>query len=82
MGLFSWLFGNKGGDGSSATEAIVVGAVSEEYAWIQRHCAGFQVEMQALQHIDGKPYDVLTLRGPQGEKRTIYFDISSFFGKF
>ena len=82
MGFFSWLFGRAGGDGSSAAEAVVVGSVGDEYAWVQRHCPGFQLQMQSLQEIEGKPYDVLTLRNAAGEERTIYFDISRFFGKF
>ena len=81
MGFFNWLFGRAGGDGSSAAKAVVVGSVDEEYAWIQRHCPGFRFRMQALQEIEGKPYDVLTLRNAAGEERTVYFDISRFFGK-
>ena len=84
MGFFSFLFGKRGNprDGSSAEKAIVVGGVPEEYDWVARHCPGFRFRMQALQEIEGKPYDVLTLRNEQGEERTVYFDISSFFGKF
>jgi hypothetical protein len=82
MGLFSWLFGgNGGGDGSSPAQAVIVGSVGEEYAWVQRNCPGFQVQMQSLSHIDGKPYDVLKVRNAQGEERSVYFDISPFFGK-
>jgi hypothetical protein len=82
MGLLSWLFGNSGGDGSSAAQAVVVGSVGEEYAWVQRNCPGFKMEMQSVHQIDGKPYDVLHITNEQGEKRTVYFDISSFYGKF
>ncbi len=82
MGWLNWLFGSKGGDGSSAAQAVVVGSVAEEYAWVARHCPGFQFQMQSLQLIDGKPYDVLTLRNAQGEERQIFFDISRFYGKF
>ncbi len=81
MGLYNWLFKSAGGDGSSAAQAIVVSSVSKEYAWVRRHCPGFQSQMQALQVIEGKPYDILTLRNAAGEERTIYFDISQFFGK-
>lgn len=82
MGLLSWLFGRAGGDGSSAVRAVVVGSVAEEYAWVQRHCPGFQLRMQSLQEIGGRPYDVLTLGNAKGDERTVYFDISRFFGKF
>jgi hypothetical protein len=82
MGLLDFLFGRRGADrdGSSPEKAIVVGSVGEEYAWMQRHNPGFQPEMQSLQHIEGKPYDVLTWRNDNGEERTVYFDISEFFG--
>ncbi len=84
MGLFDFLFGRRGGggDGSSPEKAVVVGSVAEEYRWMQRHHPGFQPGMQALSHIDGKPYDVLTWRNERGEERTVYFDISQFFGRF
>ena len=87
MGLFDFLFRrpavdrNAGRDGSSPEQAIVVGSVGEEYAWMRKHCAGFQLEMQTLDEIDAKSYDVITLRSNQGEEKTVYFDISSFFGK-
>ena len=83
MAFFDFLFGRRGGDqdGSSPEKALVVGSVGEEYAWVQRHCPGFQPEMQALREIDGKPYDVLTLHNDRGEQRTVYFDIARFFGR-
>jgi hypothetical protein len=83
MGLFDFLFGRRGDrDGSTPEKAIVVGSVGEEYQWMQRHCPGFQPNMQALQMIDDKPYDVLTWRNDRGEERTVYFDISRFYGQF
>ena len=90
MGLFNFLFGRRDGgrDGSSAEKAIIVGSVGEEYQWMQRHCPGFrpgmqalQAGMQALQEIEGKPYDVLPWRNDRGEERTVYFDISRFYGQ-
>jgi hypothetical protein len=84
MGLLSFLFGRRRSDrdGSSPEKAVAVGSIAEEYAWMQRHCPGFLPEMQSLQEIDGKPYDVLTWRNAKGETRTVYFDISGFYGKF
>jgi hypothetical protein len=83
MGFFDFLFRRRSGDqdGSSPENAIVVGSVAEEYAWMQRHCAGFRPGMQSLQEIGGKPYDVLTWHNAKGEERTVYFDISGFFGR-
>ncbi len=82
MGWLDFLFGRKkkSGDGSSAAQAVVVSGIAEEYQWIRLNCSGFMPHMQALKHIDGKPYDVLTLRNESGEERVVYFDISNFFG--
>ena len=82
MGFWNWLFGSSGVDGSSVENAIVVGSVGEEYGWIKTNCPGFQPQMQALKSINGKSYDVFTLRNGNGEERTVYFDISQFYGKF
>ena len=81
MGLWDWLFGRRGGDGSSPAQAVVVNSVREEYDWLQRHCPGLQFEKQSLQEVDGKPYDVHTLRTAEGEEREVFFDISRFYGK-
>ena len=37
--------------------------------------------MQALGKCDGAPTDELYVRTDQGKRVTLYFDISSFFGK-
>ncbi|HEX4612940.1 MAG TPA: hypothetical protein VH092_32420 [Urbifossiella sp.] len=83
MGLFNFLFGGRGGrDGSSPEKAVVVGSIGEEYEWMRRHCSGWRPVVQALTHIDGKPHDTHTLKNDRGEERTLYFDISRFFGQF
>ena len=81
MDHYSSLNDNRCGDGSSEAQAVVVSSIFEEYAWVERHCPGFQRLMQALKIIDGKPYDVLILRNDQGEERTVFFDISQFYSK-
>jgi len=83
MGLLDFLFGPRGRDrdGSSVEKAIVLRSIGAEYAWMRRHFPGFQPGTQSLQEIDGKPYDVLTWRNDEGEERTVYFDISGFFGR-
>jgi len=68
-------------DGSTPEKAIMVQNIGEEYQWMQRNCPGFTPGMQALSEINGKPYDVLTWRNGRGDQRTVYFDISSFFGR-
>jgi hypothetical protein len=68
-------------DGSSPGRAVAVGNIGEEYEWMRRHCAGLKPVQQSLCDIDGKPYDVHTLRDANGAEREVYFDISSFYGK-
>ena len=75
-----------GGDGTTAESAVVIHApdsasgVRAEYAWIEANLPGARVESQAL--IPGKrSYDRFEVVLPSGESRTIYFDISAFFGK-
>ena len=82
MGWLDFLFGdkNKGRDGSSPQKAIIVDSIAAEYQWVRDNCPGCAPEMQALQQIDGKPHDVLTVRSPSGDVRTIYFDVSRFYG--
>jgi hypothetical protein len=83
MGLLDFLFGRRSSDrdGSSPAKAIIVGSVEEEYEWMQRHCPGFRPQLQSLQRIKGQPYDVLTLQNDRGEERTVYFDVSRFYGR-
>jgi hypothetical protein len=83
MGVFDGLFGRGGSgpDGSCHSKAITVGSIGEEYAWMQQNCPGFQPGMQSVQEIDGKPFDVVTWQNGRGEERTVYFDISAFYGK-
>ena len=83
MGMFDWLVGrgDSAAEGSSPGKAIAVGSIGEEYTWMQQNCPGFKPGRHALQEIDGKPFDVLTWQNDRGEERTVYFDISAFFGK-
>jgi hypothetical protein len=82
MGFFSFLFGRGNGrDGSSPDKAIVAASVAAEYDWLAKNYPGFTPMRQSLQDIEGKPYDVIVLRLAPGEEKTLYFDISSFYGK-
>lgn len=69
-------------DGSSFEKAIIANSISEEYAYVRKVCSDCKIQGQALVYEDKKPYDVLTLIKPDGEKVSYYFDISSFFGKW
>ena len=82
MGWFDFLFGdkNKDRDGSTPETAIIVDGIAAEYQWLRDHLPGYVPDLQTLTHIDGKPFDVLNVRSANGETRTIYFDISRFYG--
>ena len=75
-----------GGDGESPERAVIIkGArngregVTAEYVWIAKTHPDWRLDRQSL--ITGtKNYDRIEYVTPQGRK-TIYFDISDFFGK-
>ena len=69
-------------DGSSVDKAIVVKSINEEYAWINKNYPGARVTSQALINKGKKHYDLLSFVTSSGEKKDVYFDINSFFGKF
>lgn len=49
--------------------------------WLNRYYPGAQVTAQSL--LSGPPaMDLITISLPSGEEREIYFDISSYFGKW
>jgi hypothetical protein len=75
-----------GGDGTTAQSAVIISAadhvsgVDAEYAWISANLPGAKLESQSL--VQGpKMYDMFEVVLPSGEKRKVFFDISSFFGK-
>jgi hypothetical protein len=80
--MFDWLRKSpKPSDtlGSSPAMAIVVHAVDEEYAWIRQHFPGWRIGVQRCDEIDGRSYDIITLRADDGGcEREVHFDISSF----
>jgi hypothetical protein len=69
-------------DGLSYETAVKVNSVAEEYRFIKKNCADCEPERQSLTEHDGKPFDVLTVKKPDGSKISYYFDIKSFYGKF
>lgn len=68
-------------DGSSYEKAIIAKSISEEYEYVKTVCSNCQFLGQALSYNNDRPYDILNLKKPNGEKVSYYFDISSFFGK-
>ena len=75
-------------DGSSFERAIVITETSErtgnpaEYLWIKNNYPNSRVKGQSLNYHNKKPYDILHIVNAEGVALDIYFDISSFFGKF
>ena len=75
-------------EGGSFETAVVIQASSEfegimmEYQWLDEHYPGYEGLGQAVTFENGKPYDLFFIRTADGVEKTVYFDISSFYGKF
>jgi hypothetical protein len=79
----------EGGDGSSMEQAVVIkGAkdseegIDAEAKWVKKVHGKWTKDRQALLDQNGKKYDRIEYTTPKGEKMTVYFDITDFFGKF
>ncbi len=78
--------------GSSAEKAIIINekssaiGIAEEYLFVQDICGereiDYVLERQTQISRDGRDYDVLTIRLKDGSSRVLWFDITSFFGKW
>lgn len=74
-------------DGSSYASAIVINSNSEmdgiaqEYRWIEKHYPGYQRGRQSLLFNEGRAFDLLEFKDVNGISHSVYFDITSFFGK-
>jgi len=77
-----------GGDGSGYAEAVIIQAPNEdagvkaEYDWLAQRYPGYKRGQQSSIEHDGKMYDLLEITTAKGEKKAVYFDITSFYGKF
>ena len=75
-------------DGSSYDRAIIITAKNEsdgvhaEYVWLDEHYPGCQHGEQSLNFHNKIAYDILDITTANGTKKSVYFDISGFFGKF
>ena len=77
-----------GGDGSSLQQAVIIksakneeAGVAAERTWMEQRYPGFHKGEQALLNSDGKHYDEIKITTREGHK-TVYFDITDFFGKY
>ena len=68
-------------DGSSYEKAIKVNSVAEEYEYVGRVCSDCQLIRQLLAYEKNKYFDVITMKKPNGEIVSYYFDITEFYGK-
>lgn len=77
-----------GGDGSTPQKAVqILGAtestgIKAEYQWLDAHYPGWKGRDQSLLNQDKRIYDVMDFVMPDGSKRTVYFDITDYFGKY
>jgi len=75
-----------GGDGSSAEQAVVILAETEdegidlEHHWIFDHYGRFRKIRGGLASAEGKHFDVITVELGDHSEKTIYFDITGFYG--
>lgn len=73
--------------GSSFETAIVlVGAKNElsgveaENSYIAAHYSGWHQSMQVLLNNNGRVYDRIDIVSPKAESKSLYFDITAWFG--
>src|SRR5690349_20003041 len=75
------------GDGSSIEKAVIVQASNEndgvaaEYKWLKEHYPGYARGNQSLMNSGGRAYDRLEITTSNGQPLSVFFDITSFFGK-
>lgn len=75
-------------DGSSYEKAIIIKAkdemsgVSKVYSKLKEMYPGFKLISQGSGSKNGKHYDTMKIMTSNGEEKLVYFDITSFYGKF
>ncbi|MFZ4741107.1 MAG: hypothetical protein ACOYLE_08070 [Bacteroidales bacterium] len=74
-------------DGTSLKKAIVITEKNEragilaENDWIRKNYIGYRKTGQSLVFNKDRPFDIIKIENAEGTANSIYFDISSFFGK-
>jgi hypothetical protein len=56
--------------------------IAMEYQWLDEHYPGYQTLSQGTTRHDGRIYDIISILTADGVRKDIYFDITSFYGKF
>lgn len=73
--------------GETPATAIVIDAASSaqgvplEYEWIESKLPRARIERKVLLHIGGRTFDRFDVVLASGERRSVYFDITGFYGK-
>jgi hypothetical protein len=77
-----------GGDGSSYAQAVVIKnahheeiGVPAERAWLEQRYPGYDKGEQSEMTVNGKQFDLIEFTTATGEHKSVYFDITDFFGK-
>jgi hypothetical protein len=77
-----------GGDGSSFEQAVIISGASgessgirAEHVWLREHYPGCKLTFQSLRGASGRAYDKMDIVTIDGQPQSIYFDITSFFGR-
>jgi hypothetical protein len=55
--------------------------VDAEYAYIKKNFPGWKLKAQSLISSKGRQYDAIQITGPDGSAKTVYFDITAWFGR-
>ncbi|MBH5328577.1 hypothetical protein H9Q10_02685 [Eikenella sp. S3360] len=75
-------------DGSSQERAVVIHendtprGIAAENRWIAQHMPGYRKVGQALIQGQHGIYDRISVVGPNGERKEVFFEISEFFGRY
>jgi hypothetical protein len=74
-------------DGTTLEKAIIImennerAGISAENDWIGKNYPGYRKAGQSLVFNKKRPYDIIEIENAEGITKSIYFDISEFFGK-
>ena len=75
-------------DGSSQERAVVIHendtprGIAAENRWIAQNMPGYRKVGQALIQGQNGIYDRISVVGPHGDRKEVFFEISEFFGRY
>ncbi|OAM22223.1 hypothetical protein A7P89_05405 [Eikenella corrodens] len=75
-------------DGSSQEHAVVIHendtprGIAAENRWIAQNMPGYRKIGQALIQGQNGIYDRISVVGPHGDRKEVFFEISEFFGRY